>query len=319
MSKDKIALIAFGGNALLPPESSGTIEDQLSAAEETAKDLIGIIKNGYKLVIVHGNGPQVGNALIRAEESVNKVPMISLDVCVAQTQGEMGYILTRGLYNQLHANGLDKPIITVVTHCLVDKSDPALIDPSKPIGPFYAQHRAYELRNTKNWDIVQDSGRGYRRVVPSPKPVSVMEMEYIRHTIDNTDSIVICGGGGGIPSYKENGKLIGIEGVIDKDFTAALIAKELKADLFIIATGIEKVAVHYNTANEKYLSSISLSELREYQVEGHFPPGSMGPKIRATIDFIENTGKEVIITRSDLINSSISGKTGTRIIPDDKK
>ncbi len=316
MSTEKIALIAFGGNALLPPSSSGTIEEQLKAAEETAKDLIEIVNSGYKLVIVHGNGPQVGNALIRAEESTNKVPMISLDVCVAQTQGEMGYLLTRGLYNELGKRSLSLPIVTVVTHCLVDKLDPSIQNPSKPIGPFYAQHRAEELKNTKNWNIIQDSGRGFRRIVASPKPVSVMEMDFIKHIINSTEAILICGGGGGIPAYKENGKLYGIEGVIDKDFTAALIAKELQADLFIIVTQIDRVAIHFNTPNQKYLSRISLSELKEYQLEGHFPPGSMGPKIRASIDFVESTGKEVIITKSDMLKNSLSGMNGTHIIPD---
>jgi len=318
MSTRKIALIAFGGNALLPPGSSGTVEEQLAAAEETARDLIGIIKQGYKLVIVHGNGPQVGNALIRAEESTNKVPMISLDVCVAQTQGEMGYLLNRGLYNELAKCSISMPVITLVTHCMVDRHDPSIQNPSKPIGPFYAQHRAEELKKTRNWNIIQDSGRGYRRIVASPKPISVMEMDFIKHVINTTDSILICGGGGGIPAYIGNGdqKLYGIEGVIDKDFTAALIAKELKADLFIIVTQIDRVAVNFNTANQKFLSKVSLSEIKEYQIEGHFPPGSMGPKIRASIDFVENTGKEVIITRSDLLNSSLLGKSGTHIIPD---
>lgn len=319
MSKNKIAVIAFGGNALLPPDSSGTVEEQLSAAEATAGDLISIITSGYRLVIVHGNGPQVGNALIRAEESTNKVPMISLDVCVAQTQGEMGYLLTRGLYNEMHKCSLNFPVTTIVTHCIVDKNDPSIMNPSKPIGPFYAQHRAKELEATKNWNIIADSGRGYRRVVPSPKPISIVEMDLIRHILETTDSILICGGGGGIPSYMENGKLFGIEGVIDKDYTSALIAKELNADLFIIVTQIDRVAINFNTPNQKFLSVINLSELREYQVEGHFPPGSMGPKIRASIDFVEKTGKRVIITKSDLLSSSLAGKTGTQIIPDKKQ
>lgn len=314
MTDKKVALIAFGGNALLPPGSTGTIEDQLSAAEETARDLAGILKNDYKLVIVHGNGPQVGNTLIRAEESQKKVPMISLDVCVAQTQGEMGYLLTRGIYNELHKCCLDYHVITIVTHCIVDKNDPSFKEPTKPIGPFYSESRAMELKRTKGWDIVQDAGRGHRRVVPSPMPISILEMEFIKHSIKTSNAILICGGGGGIPSYQENGKFLGIEGVIDKDFTAALIAKELNADLFIIVTGIKNVAINYNTPEEKPLSTISLQEIKKYYKEGQFPPGSMGPKIMASMDFVEHTGKKVIITRSNMIGPALSGKAGTTII-----
>lgn len=316
MTQTKIAVIAFGGNALLPPGSSGTGEEQLKAAQKTSHDLLDIVAQGYRLVIVHGNGPQVGNALIRAEESVTKVPMVDLDFCVAQTQGEMGYLLTRGLKNEMAKQGLDLPVVTLVSHVIVDCQDPALSNPTKPIGPFYVEHRAEELKHLKQWHMVQDAGRGFRRVVASPKPKAVIEMDAIRLLAAQSDAIIICGGGGGIPVCRHNTCLTGIEGVIDKDYTSSLIAKELQADLFIILTQIEKVAIDFDTPNPVFLSDVEVSKLKEYQQEGHFPPGSMGPKVTAAIDFVSQTNRQVIITRSDMLSASLKGRAGTRIIPD---
>ncbi|MEW5805998.1 MAG: carbamate kinase [Acidobacteriota bacterium] len=314
MDDRKIALIAFGGNALIERGKEGTQGEQLENAARVAEILCNIVEKGFDLILVHGNGPQVGNILIQVEEAVTKVPPLSLDVCVAQSEGSIGYMLEKALSNSFRKRGIKKDIVTILTEVEVSKDDPALKNPTKPIGPFYTAYRAEYLMAEKKWTMVEDSGRGYRKVVPSPKPIAILKMDVIKSLITQ-GYVLIAAGGGGIPVYRdERGFLHGIEAVIDKDYAAALIAKEVGVDLFIILTDIEKVYLNYGKKSQKELSLLTLKEAKRYFQQGQFPPGSMGPKVEAAIDFVETTGKEVLITSISSVKDAIEGKSGTLII-----
>lgn len=314
MKEDKIALVAFGGNALLKETERGTQSEQLRNAERAARFLMQIVKKGYKLVIVHGNGPQVGNILIQMEEAVTKIPPFSLDICVAMSQGSMGYMLERTLRNQLRKDKINYEVLTLITEVCVNPNDEAFRKPSKPIGPFFTKYRSSILQKEKRWVMIEDSGRGYRRVVPSPRPISIVNIEAIKKLIDQNYLLIVCGGGG-IPVYKnEQGIYEGIEAVIDKDYTSALLASEIKANLFIILTNIERVALNYGKADQKWLNVITVDEMKKYHQEKHFPPGSMGPKVEAAIMYIERGGKESIITSAHKLKEALDGVTGTRIL-----
>ncbi len=312
----KLAVVAFGGNALIRKGQEGTQWEQLDNAQATARSLIPILKDGYGLVLVHGNGPQVGNVLIQVEEAVTKVPPLSLDVCVAMSEGSIGYMLEVAVKNELRRRRLKRPgIVTLITEVVVDQRDPGFRRPTKPIGPFYPRFRAEDLMHKQGWSMVEDAGRGWRKVVPSPRPLEVVQREAIRSAVRD-GSIVIAGGGGGIPVYRtKEGDLRGVEAVIDKDYTASLIASDLGADLFVILTGVDHVSIRFGRPDQKAIRTMDLDEARAHQTGGEFPEGSMGPKIRAAIEFVHATGREVLITSSARLLDALHGTGGTRIVP----
>ena len=313
--KRKIALIAFGGNAILPDNQKGLQSEQMKNAQKAAGLMIHIVKKGYDLIIVHGNGPQVGNLLIQMEESITKIPPFSLEVCDAMTEGSMGYMLEKALTNELRKNSVDKEVVTLITQVVVDREDPAFDNPSKPIGPFYSEYRASILKREKKWRMIEDAGRGYRKVVPSPKPIDVVPKYVIRDLV-HTGKIVIAAGGGGIPVIiNGNGLFQGVEAVIDKDYTASLIAREAKAELFIILTNVNCVYLDYDKHYKTPLPVMTVDKAREYMAQGQFPAGSMGPKIEAAADYIENGGERALITSASHLKASLINRSGTRIIP----
>ena len=312
--RNPIAVVAFGGNAILKERERGTQEEQIRHCDEAADLMAQIVNRGYDLVIVHGNGPQVGNILIQMEEAANKIPPFSLDVCVAISEGSMGYMLERSLRNQLRKQNLQKEVATLITQVMVDPRDPAFENPSKPIGPFFTAYRAAVLRKEKRWPMVEDSGRGYRRVVASPLPQRIINLETLKALVKEGTCVIVAGGGG-IPAYYDaHGNIKGIEAVIDKDYTSSLIASELKADLFLILTNVEHVALNYGKKTQKNLTRVRMKEIKRYYERGQFPPGSMGPKIKAAMDFIEQGGKEVIVTSAKDLIRAIKGQSGTHIV-----
>ena len=307
---DKKIVIALGGNALIKEGQKGTIPEQYENVEEALKDIVKLIEDGYKIVITHGNGPQVGAIIIRTECALDKTYDVPLSVAVAQSQGEIGTIITEVLKNELKSKGIKKEVITVLTHVICDKDDPSIKNPTKPVGPFYDNPSTFRWRGI---DYVEDAGRGYRRVVPSPVPLDVVEKKTIEALIEQ-GTIVIAAGGGGIPVYvDEDGKLKNIEGVIDKDLASCVLATKIGADQLINLTYVEKVALNFNKYNQKWLDNMTVKEAKKYLKQGHFPPGSMGPKIEAAIKFLESGGKRVIITSIDKLSEALEGKTGTHI------
>lgn len=311
--KRRIALIAFGGNALLLENQRGLQDEQMRNAQHAARLMVHIVKKGYELIIVHGNGPQVGNLLIQMEEAVTKIPPFSLDVCDAMTEGSMGFILEKAITNELRRNSLDKEVATIITQVVVDRDDPAFQNPTKPVGPFYTKYRAQMLAREKKWVMVEDAGRGYRKVVPSPKPIDVVPKWVIRDLV-LAGRIVIAAGGGGIPVIiNGNGLFRGVEAVIDKDYAAGLLAREVKTDLFIILTGIERVYLNFGTPEQKPIDVMTVAEAQEYLSQGQFPAGSMGPKIRAATEFILSGGDEVLITSANHLKAALINRSGTRI------
>lgn len=312
--KQRVALIAFGGNALLPDNRHGRQENQERNAQKAAELMVHIVRKGYELIIVHGNGPQVGNLLLQQEATAATVPAYSLDVCDAMTEGSMGFMLERSITNELRRWSLDKEVASLVTHVVVDKDDPAFAQPTKPVGPFYSRERAETLGREKRWTLVEDAGRGWRKVVASPKPIDVVPKWVIRDLV-RAGRIVIAAGGGGIPVIiNGNGLFQGVEAVIDKDYAASLIAREVKVDLFIILTAIERVFLDFGRPAQRELPILTVDEARTYLAEGQFPPGSMGPKIQAAIDYIEAGGEEVLITKDSHLRAALLGRSGTRIV-----
>lgn len=308
----KIAVVALGGNAILKKGEEGTIHQQFANTRESLASIVELIKEGYRLAITHGNGPQAGNELIRGELSRGVVPTLPLGVIDAATEGWMGYMIEQSLQNRLHLEGIDRRVVTIPTQVIVDRNDQALKKPTKPIGPFYKKEEAKVLRD-KGILIREDSGRGYRRVVPSPTPLEIVEKETIR-TLVAEGVEVIAAGGGGIPVYLEaDGTLEGVDAVIDKDRASAVLARDISADLLLILTYVDKVALRYNTLFQEDLDSLTVSQAKRYMEEGHFPPGSMGPKIEAAINFLEWGGGEVIIASLERAKDALEGKAGTRI------
>lgn len=313
--KRRLALIAFGGNALLPENQRGIQGEQMKNAEKAAQLMVHIVRKGFELIIVHGNGPQVGNLLIQMEEAVTKIPPYSLDICDAMTEGSMGFMLERAVTNELRRHSIDKDIITLVTQVLVDRNDPAFEKPTKPVGPFYTKFRAQQLAREKKWTMVEDAGRGYRKVVPSPKPIDIVPKWIIRDLVQ-AGRIVVAAGGGGIPVIINNrGLYEGVEAVIDKDYASSLIAREVGVDLFIILTGINRVYLDFGKPGQREMPVLTIAEAQKYLDEGQFPPGSMGPKIRAAIEYIKAGGKEVLITSAAHLKAALIDRSGTRIIP----
>lgn len=312
--RKKIALIAFGGNAILPETQRGLQQEQMKNAQKAARLMIHVIKKGFDLIIVHGNGPQVGNLLIQMEESITKIPPFSLEVCDAMTEGSMGFMLEKAIINELRKNSLDKEVATLITQVVVDREDSAFENPTKPIGPFYSKYRAQMLAREKKWKMIEDVGRGYRKVVPSPRPIDVVPKRILRDLV-RSRQIVIAAGGGGIPVIiNGRGLFQGVEAVIDKDYAASLIAREVKADLFIILTNVERVFLNYGKPDEKPIEEMTVEEAKEYISQGQFPPGSMGPKIKAAIEYIESGGKGVLITSASYLKAALINRSGTKII-----
>lgn len=309
----KKIVVALGGNALQDSDASPTAQAQIKVIEETVSHLADLIEEGNNLVITHGNGPQVGRILIQNEMANEVTPAMPLDVCGAMSQGMIGYHMQQVLGNELRTRGIENPVVTVATQVLVDKDDQAFEEPSKPVGPFYKEEEARELEKEKGYHMVEDSGRGYRRVVPSPVPKGIVELATIKNLIDN-NTIVIAVGGGGIPVVEEDKKIVGIEAVVDKDLASQILAEDIDADVLIMLTAVEQVAINFGKPNEEWLAQVSTEDMRRYAEEGHFAPGSMLPKVLAGIEFVESRpGRKTIITSLDKVKEAIEGKNGTII------
>lgn len=311
----KLAVVAVGGNSLIIDEKRRSVQDQYAAAQESMKHIAEMIEAGWDVVVTHGNGPQVGFILRRSELSRQELHEVPLDACGADTQGAIGYMFQKALHNEFKRRGIKKESATVVTQTLVDRNDPAFQSPTKPIGSFMDEAMAMQKREQEGWNVVEDAGRGWRRVVASPQPKQIIERAAIE-TLIKAGYIVVSVGGGGIPVIEnENGDLVGVEAVIDKDFASSLLANSIQADLFVISTAVEKVALNYNKPNQMWLDRLTLAEARKYMAEGHFAKGSMGPKIQAIIWYLERGGKQALITNPENIGRALAGETGTWITP----
>jgi len=312
----KVAVIAFGGNALLRPQDHGTQEEQFTLSWKATRWLVEIIHRGYELAIVHGNGPQVGNIMIQVEEAITKIPPQSLDVAVAQTQGSMGYMLANQLRNRFNEEQMEKEIAAVLTEVVVSRDDPAFENPTKPVGPYFTAYRANLLMQEHGWEMVEDAGRGWRKVVPSPMPQRILGSLLYKRLVEN-GAVLVAGGGGGIPVYQDvGGYYRGVEAVIDKDYVAAILARELSAQLFIVLTQVPMVAENFGRPNQRWLRRLPVAKAKEMLDAHQFPPGSMGPKIQASIGFVEATGHDVLITDEDSLKKALEGKAGTFLVPD---
>lgn len=315
----KIAVVAIGGNSLIKDKQHQTVEDQYQAVKETTSHVADMIEAGWDVAIGHGNGPQVGFILRRSEiaHKVAGMHEVPLDVCGADTQGAIGYALQQTLQNELHRRKIEKSVATVITQVLVDRNDPAFENPTKPIGGFMDQEEADQRAKEMGWTVVEDAGRGWRRVVASPLPKEVVELETIQ-TLVNAGVTVITVGGGGIPVIDVgDGEYRGTAAVIDKDFASSLLAQHIDADLFLISTAVEKVALRYGKPDQEWIESMTLSQAKSYLEEGvHFAKGSMAPKMQAVIGYLEAGGKQAIITNPENIGRALNGETGTRIVPD---
>lgn len=308
-------LIAVGGNSLIRAGETGTIAEQWVNARRTAAAIVQLIRDGYRLVVTHGNGPQVGAQLLRSERASDQVPGQTLDVCGAASQGEIGYLLSQSLCDALAAARLHVPVVSVVTQTVVRADDRAMLHPTKPIGPFYSREQAEERQRQLGWQIVEDAARGYRRVVPSPEPVEIVELGVIRSLVSLGVLVIACGGGG-IPVIRRGHELKGVEAVIDKDRASALLASELRVDLFAISTDIPFVYLDYKKPSQSKLLSVAASELQRHYEAGHFPAGNMGPKVESALRFLKRGGKEVVITSYEHLTEAVAGRMGTHILPD---
>jgi len=308
-------VIAIGGNSLIPDAEHKSVQDQYVAAAETDDHIAGLIEKGWDVAISHGNGPQVGFILRRSELSSSELHEIPLDYCGADTQGAIGYMLQQNLVNDFRQRGIDKSVATVVTQVEVDRNDPAFQNPAKPIGSFMDEAEAMRRRDEDGWDVKEDAGRGWRRVVASPQPKRIVELEVIRDLLD-AGVATIAVGGGGIPVVEnEKGDLEGIAAVIDKDLASALLASQVDADLLLISTAVEKVALNFGTPEQEWVDRFTLAEVKERLAEGgHFAEGSMAPKMRAVVQFMEAGGKEALITNPQNLERAMDGETGTRIV-----
>lgn len=314
MEKHGVAVVAVGGNSLIRDEQHKSVQDQIDAGRESMHHIADMIEQGWNVVVTHGNGPQVGFILRRSELSRHELHEVPLDFCGADSQGAIGYMFQIALYNEFLARGLNKQGVAVVTRTVVDHNDPAFKNPSKPIGSFMDEATARERVSKEGWSVVEDAGRGWRRVVASPLPVRIVEADSINALIQN-GFVVVAVGGGGIPVVEDaQGNLVGVEAVIDKDFGSALLANMIQADLFIISTAVEKVAINFNKPNQQWLERMSLAQAKAYIAEGHFAKGSMLPKIQACLRFLENGGKQAIITNPENIGRALKGETGTWIV-----
>jgi carbamate kinase len=314
MTNRKLAVVAIGGNSLIIDKTRKTIPDQFDAVKETMSHIAGMIAAGWDVVITHGNGPQVGFILRRSELSLHELHPVPLDYCGADTQGAIGYMIQKALRNEFSNNGIDKQAVTVVTQVRVSADDPAFQNPSKPIGSFMDEETAQE-HIAEGQDFVEDAGRGWRRVVPSPLPVEIVEVDAIRTLIGQGFNVIAVGGGGIPVVEKANGNLKGVEAVIDKDFASGLLANDINADLLLISTAIEQVAINFNKPDQKWIDKMTVAEAEKYIEAGHFAPGSMLPKIQAIVKFLKAGGKEALVTDPPNIQRALRGETGTWIFP----
>lgn len=314
----KVAVVAVGGNSLIKDEKHATVPDQYLAAVETMKHITAMLEKGWEVVITHGNGPQVGYILARSEAAEKHLGMhpVPLDSCGADSQGAIGYNFQQALTNEFKRKGIKKNAVSVITRTLVDADDPAFKKPTKPIGSFMTQEKASEKKEKEGWDVVEDAGRGWRRVVASPEPKEILEEDAIKSLIKN-GFVVIAVGGGGIPVcyVKEKNIIKGTAAVIDKDYASALLASNIKADLLLISTAVEKVYINFGKPDQKAIDKMTVAEAKKYIEEGHFKPGSMLPKVKAIIKFLERGGKQGLITDPAHIPQALDGKTGTWIVP----
>lgn len=308
-------VIAIGGNSLIPDARHQSVQDQYAAAAETDDRIATFVEQGWDVVISHGNGPQIGFILRRSELASNELHEVPLDYCGADTQGAIGYMLQQNLVNDFRQRGIDKSVVTVVTQVEVDRADPAFDKPTKPIGSFMDEDEAVRRRDEEGWDVVEDAGRGWRRVVASPHPMRIVELDVIRVLVD-AGIVTIAVGGGGIPVVvNEEGDLEGIAAVIDKDLASALLASEIGADLLLICTAVEQVALNFGTPDQRWMDEFTLDEVKGYLKEGgHFAEGSMAPKMRAVVQFLEAGGSEALITNPENLERAMAGETGTRIV-----
>ena len=309
----KTAVIALGGNAITRKEVEDTITNQFANTRSSLYGLIELIRSGYNIAITHGNGPQVGNAILRVELARGKAPILPLGICVADTEGGMGYMIDQSLQNRLYRDKIKREVVTIITQVEVNKDDPELANPSKFIGQFYSEQEAVLFQTERGWVMKEDSNRGWRRVVPSPIPQKIVEGRIIAQLVDS-GVIVIAAGGGGIPVYVEkDGTLEGVDAVIDKDRASALLANQISAEMLIILTNIDKVALNYGRQNQKLIDEMTASDAEEYLRQGHFPPGSMGPKIEAAIAFLRNGGTKVVVSSIEKASEAVFGNAGTVI------
>lgn len=311
-----LAVVAIGGNSIIKSHEAGTKEEQQENLDSASQHIASMVKSGYKVVITHGNGPQVGNILLRNDVAEGFAPVMPMDVCVAESQGQIGYMIQQSLKNKFNEQNIDASITSIITQVVVHENDDAFENPQKPVGPYYPEDEALRLSKEKGWSMMEDVARhGYRRVVPSPEPIEVVEKDIISKMMSADDkNVIIALGGGGVPVIRNESGLSGVEAVIDKDLASSLLASYLKADLFIMLTDVENVALNFGKPEQEDLKEITLSQAKQYLKDGHFPSGSMGPKILAAIRFMESHGKKVIITTSENLESALDNKVGTRIV-----
>jgi len=309
----KTIVIALGGNAILQPGQNGTVDEQMENVDSTAEQVAELIAQGHRVVITHGNGPQVGALLIQQEAGRDRVPPMPLDVCGAESQGQIGYMLQQSIGKMLARRSIQRPVATVITQMVVDPNDPAFANPTKPVGPFYSAAYAEQRMKETGEKWIEDAGRGWRRVVPSPDPIRIVEQDAILSLV-RTGAIVIANGGGGIPVIEKGGFYKGVEAVIDKDLGGECLARDVGADVLLILTDVAHVALHYKTPHQVDLHTVQLDDLIRYQQEGHFKAGSMGPKVEACRRFVERGGEAAIIAQLDKAVEAIHGNAGTRIV-----
>ncbi len=317
MQSPDLILVAVGGNALIRAGQTGNAQEQFENAVDTAAAVVRLLRAGYRVVLTHGNGPQVGAQLTRSELAAAHAYRLPLDCCVAHTQGEIGYVLQYAMWQMMQVEGLKTPVVSLITQVLVDAQDPAFQNPTKPIGPFYTKEVAERYRDIFGWAIAEDVSRGYRRVVPSPEPQQIIEIEAIRACVDR-GLVVITAGGGGIPVFNDHDLSKGVEAVIDKDHTSAILAWQLDAAKFIICTDVDRVSLDYGKVTQRPVDRLTISECRKYLAQGQFPPGSMGPKITAAMKYLEKGGRTAVITNHQHLVDAVDGKGGTKIVPDSR-
>jgi carbamate kinase len=314
MTHRRTVVVALGGNAILQPGQVGTFEEQLFNIDGAMRRIAQLAEDGWRVVLTHGNGPQVGNLLIQNALAAKTVAPMPMDVCGAESQGQIGYMAAQSLANHLRKRRLGVPVVTVVTQVAVDPKDKAFAAPSKPVGPFYSEAEAKKMMLEEGLAMKEDAGRGWRRVVPSPEPREIVELEAVRGLVE-AGCLVVCSGGGGVPVVRSRGALSGIDAVIDKDLAAALLARELGADALLILTDVPKAYVHYGTPEQAALDTVTASQMRAYAAEGHFKAGSMGPKVEACLRFVDAGGESVIASLTE-VGPAMAGRAGTHIVPD---
>lgn len=312
---DKLIVVAFGGNAVYPPTIKGAAEEQLAIMAKACEHLVPLVRAGYRTVLTHGNGPVVGNILFRMARTSKELVPMPIDVCVAHSQGGIGYMLQQSLANVLRRRGMAVGVSSIITEVEVDPDDPAFAKPTKPIGRFFTREDAERIATETGWAFIEDSGRGYRRVVPSPVPLKILDMPAVKALLA-AGVIPIAGGGGGIPVMRDgNGLYRGVPAVIDKDMTSAMLAAEIGAGVLVMLTGVERVAINFGKPSERAIDRMTMAEARCHYADGQFPPGSMGPKIQAALRYLEQGGRRALITSIDRLEEALAGRAGTSVVP----